>query len=288
MERPASEGVSPARSRHAAEALRPVVAALLRTGVGALEATDSLKWLFVHECAAQLRRDGRRVSASRVAAATGLTRAETAELLATSCIGLEPDPSRLQRCARVINGWISDPDFLEVDGTPRRLSFTGGRSSFQALARLYSGDIPPRAMLDELLSRGWVLQTAAGMFSLSGSFSTGNSSMNSILADLAWKFGALGSTLLANLERDETARLFERVIQSDKIDGRFRGKVLRELSRRCRVFSQGVERFLLDQEIPMRQRQTATTAPAQMGLIVAVIEDASSQTSTKPEASTDD
>jgi hypothetical protein len=287
MAQPSSHGASPTANKYVAEALRPIVAALLRAGVGAHEATDSLKWLFAHECAAQLRRDGCRVSASRIAAATGLTRAETAELLATSCVGLQPETSRLQRCTRVINGWMSDSDFLEIDGSPRQLSFTGGRKSFQDLARLYSGDIPPRAMLDELLSRAWVLESAPGLFVPSGSFSTGDSSMNSILEDIGWKLGAFGSTLVANMQKDPTTRLFERVIQSDKIDARSRGKVLRELTRRCRVFSQGVERFLLDQEMSTQRGVTATSVPAQIGLVLAVIEQTSSQDSAEQGAATD-
>jgi hypothetical protein len=286
MEQPSTEGASSTTNKYVAEALRPIVVALLRAGVGAPEAIDSLKWLFAQECAAQLRRDKRRVSASRIAAATGLTRAETAELLATSCAGLRPETSRLQRCTRVINGWMSDSDFLESDGSPRQLPFAGERNSFQDLARLYSGDIPPRAMLDELLSRGWVLEAAPALFAPNRSFSIADSAMNSVLEDIGWKLGALGSTLAENLQKEPTARLFERAIQSDKIDTRSRGKVLRELSRRCRVFSQGIERFLLDHELLMQHEPTAAV-PAQIGLVLAVIEYTPCKTSEKQGAAGD-
>ena len=171
MDQPPRERVSSTKIDSIAAALRPIVAALLRAGVGAYEAADSLKWLFVHECASQFRRDGDRISVSRIAAATGLSRAETAELLAAPHLELQPPALRPQRCARVLNGWLSDSDFLEADGSPRELAFSAEPASFQELSRRYSGDIPPRAMLDELLSRHWVTQSTPGLFAPAGSFS---------------------------------------------------------------------------------------------------------------------
>ena len=256
-----------------AAALRPVVVALLRAGVGTSEAADLLKWLFVHECASLLGRDGHRTSVSRIAAATGLSRAETAELLAAPIIKPQPFGLRPQRCARVLNGWMSDSDFLEADGSPRELTFSAEPKSFQELARRYSGDIPPRAMLDELLDRNWVTECAKGSFAPAGSFPPIDSLSNPTLEELGLKLGALGSTLAINPQRNATNRLFEGLVQSDRIDAKSRGKVLRELNRRCRVFSQGIERFLLDQELLIHDDSTVNASPVQLGLILAVIED---------------
>lgn len=271
-----------------AAALRPVVIALLRAGVGTFEATDLLKWLFVHECASLLARDGHRLSVSRIAAATGLSRAETAELLAAPRIEPKPFGLRPQRCARVLSGWMSDSDFLEADGSPRELAFSAEPKSFQDLVRRYSGDIPPRAMLDELLNRNWVTESAQGLLAPVRSFSPIDSLANPTLEELGWKLGALGSTLAINPQRNATNRLFEGLVQSDRIDARSRGKVLRELNRRCRVFSQGIERFLLDQELLIHDNTTVNTSPAQLGLILAVIEDTPRRSIAEREGPTND
>ena len=52
---------------------------------------------------------------------------------------------------RVIGGWRSDRRFTNGAGNPRTLRISGSEPSFILLARKYAGDIPYRAVLDELL-----------------------------------------------------------------------------------------------------------------------------------------
>ena len=60
------------------------------------------------------------------------------------------------RAARVITGWLRDPDFGDGNGHPSPLRMAGKRLSLRALVKSYSGDIPVRAMLDELIRVGAV------------------------------------------------------------------------------------------------------------------------------------
>ena len=53
------------------------------------------------------------------------------------------------RATRVLGGWHRDPDFCGKDGYPKVLPMEG-EGSFAALVRRYSGDIPSKAMLEEL------------------------------------------------------------------------------------------------------------------------------------------
>lgn len=52
-----------------------------------------------------------------------------------------------------MHGWFSDPQYVDAAGNPRALAMTGP-SSFDELVKKYSGDIPRRAVLRELLAGG--------------------------------------------------------------------------------------------------------------------------------------
>ena len=54
------------------------------------------------------------------------------------------------RTLRVLTGWHQDPDFVDEQGQPLALPFEGAGASFSTLCQRYSGDIGPRAMLEEL------------------------------------------------------------------------------------------------------------------------------------------
>jgi hypothetical protein len=99
---------------------------------------------------------GRKPTISRASILTGLTRKDVQRLLA------EPEPERAgadesyNRAARVLTGWARDPDFQQADGQPAVLSFQDETRGFAELVRRYSGDMPARAVLDELLRVGAV------------------------------------------------------------------------------------------------------------------------------------
>ena len=58
--------------------------------------------------------------------------------------------ARYNRAARVIAGWVRDLEFCAPDGAPADLPLQGEKGSFMHLVKRYSGDMPMRAMLDEL------------------------------------------------------------------------------------------------------------------------------------------
>ncbi len=63
---------------------------------------------------------------------------------------------------RVLTAWTRDADFQDEQGQPRVLDPSDGASGFAALVRRYSGDMPVRAVLDELLRVGAVQRLADG------------------------------------------------------------------------------------------------------------------------------
>jgi len=108
-----------------------------------------------------------RVNHSRVAAQTGLTRAEVKRLLNQNVF--ESTKRSLTGVERVIEAWRTDPDFASRPGHSKQLSISGRQGSFAYLAKKYAGDVTHRAVLDELRRIGAV-QDRDGTVKLRRSF----------------------------------------------------------------------------------------------------------------------
>ncbi|MDO6823004.1 DUF6502 family protein [Marinobacter sp. 1_MG-2023] len=137
--------------------LRPLARLLLRNGIPFGEFSELVKRAYV-EAALDDFADGRRKPTdSRAAVMTGLTRKEVKkqrEVLAGEHTGAR-DKLHANRASRVVSGWVHDTAFQAADGEPAMLAFDGP-VSFSELVKQYSGDMPPRAVLDELLRVGVV------------------------------------------------------------------------------------------------------------------------------------
>lgn len=92
-----------------------------------------------------------RPTTSRIAVMTGLTRAEVARIRD----GVPSLPAAVSepRTERVMNAWFTEPDYLDESGNPRHLPEFGS-NSFDTLVRHHSGDMPRRALLEELIAGG--------------------------------------------------------------------------------------------------------------------------------------
>jgi hypothetical protein len=145
--------------------LQPLVRILIRSGISFGEIAEVLKTVFVEVAGRDFDLPERKTSHSRIAIITGLTRKEVAkqqDLLLSGALDVD---SNLNRVTRVLEGWHSDPTFSGPYGMPMELQFESPTSaSFASLVRKHSGDMAPRAMLDELLRVGAVEQTSAGAF----------------------------------------------------------------------------------------------------------------------------
>lgn len=133
--------------------LREFASSLLPRGMTPKLFADLARSAFVQAAAERsLLRNGR-VNQSRVAAQTGLSRADVKRLLHLSYSERPLDQSPVQR---VLNGWRQDRLFSDRRGNAKRLKILGCRSAFKQLVEKYAGDIPYRAVLDELVEFGAV------------------------------------------------------------------------------------------------------------------------------------
>jgi hypothetical protein len=139
--------------------LRPIVRMLLRNGVTYQAFAETLKVVFVQVASDEFRIANRKQSDSRIAVITGLSRKEVKRVAALAPAADAESYVKFNRAARVIAGWTHDREYTEQGG-PRVLALEGGPASFAELVRRYSGDAPPRAVLDELERVGAVERSA--------------------------------------------------------------------------------------------------------------------------------
>lgn len=139
-----------------ARILKPLIRMLLRSGVSYGTFADIAKRQYIEVALNEFSIEGRKQSVSRVSVITGLTRKEVRRVIGLDQAEEDQISDRYNRAARVVAGWRRDKDFLDQQGNPMDLSISGGANSFQGLVRRYSGDIPYRAVLDELDAAGSV------------------------------------------------------------------------------------------------------------------------------------
>jgi len=156
-----------ARPRQAIEAaivhlLRPLVRVLLRHGMpfGAFE--ELAKRVYVDTSLHDFAIAGKKPSMARASILTGLTRKEVQRLVSAPSGADAPATEHYNRATRVMTGWVRDPDFLSSNGEPMPLTLEG-EHGFAALAKRHSGDMPTRAVLDELLRVGSVRRRDDGL-----------------------------------------------------------------------------------------------------------------------------
>lgn len=136
--------------------LRRLIRVLLRNGIAYPEFAEYARRTYVETAWEDFPIEGRKPSISRVAVVVDLSRKEVKRLLETPLEVTIDEEQRYNRAARVLTGWLRDPDFCDAFGKPRMLSLEDADYGFPALVRRHSGDMPARAILDELVRVGSV------------------------------------------------------------------------------------------------------------------------------------
>ncbi|HEV2332088.1 MAG TPA: DUF6502 family protein [Gammaproteobacteria bacterium] len=138
--------------------LRPVARIALRHGMSNIEFEEISRWVFVdtalHDPVFSLSGRSKQFK-SRAAILTGLSRKEVMRLSRQPQPGEQGEVLCRNRAARVLAGWMSPP-YADSRGRPRVLQVKDGADSFMHLVKSCGGDVPYRAILDELLESGAV------------------------------------------------------------------------------------------------------------------------------------
>jgi hypothetical protein len=197
--------------------LVPLVRIFLRNGKAARSLYDLVKQVYVDLAKDEFGIKGKAATVSRIAILTGLTRKEVQALLAQPANEEHKIGGEYNRAARVIAGWLRDSKFSDGRGHPAPLPLEGKRGSFTALVKLYSGDIPVRAMLDELLHVGAVEQIKDGRICLRARGYIPQKSAPDKLHILGTDTADLISTIDHNVYMDPQKPRFQRKVMYDNI-----------------------------------------------------------------------
>ena len=130
--------------------LRPLVRLLLRHGISYGTFSDLAKWVYVDVADKEFAVPGRKQTVSRVSVLTGLSRKEVSRIESIETPDDDAIAHQYNRAARVISGWLRDKHFIDAEGEAAVLPLEG-KNSFAELVKAYSGDMPVRAVLDELV-----------------------------------------------------------------------------------------------------------------------------------------
>jgi hypothetical protein len=202
-------------------ALRPLFRILLRNQMSFKAFVDIAKHTYVEVAADEFGIPGKKTSVSRVALLSGLTRKDVQRLLDAPAEDDADAGERYNRAARVVAGWVRDPEFSDADGNPRILSLLEGTGrvppSFAALVRRFSGDIPFRAILDELLRVGVVEKVGDDGIRLKTRAYVPESGDTEKLNILGTDVSDLVSTIDHNLQHGSSDPFFQRKVMYDNV-----------------------------------------------------------------------
>lgn len=145
--------------------LRPLFRILLRQGMAFTAFEKLAKRVYVDLAFNEFRLPGKKPSISRTSILSGLTRKDVQRLLADPDERATAEGAKYNRAARVLTGWVRDAESADAAAEPRPLD-VDGEHGFAGLVRRYSGDMPVRAVLDELLRVGAVHRREDGRIEL--------------------------------------------------------------------------------------------------------------------------
>lgn len=199
----------------AGRVLRSLARVLIRYGVSVQAFIDLAKRAYIGAAQCDFTLPTRKMTGSRLALVTGLTRKDVQRLTSGQAPSDERALARVNRAVRVIAGWRRDATFHGEGGVPAPLPLDGATPSFSDLVRRYSGDIPVRAVLDELQRNGSV--TVHGNEVRLADRGLPSTDESGKLALLGSDVSDLVDTVAYNLLADPSRRRFQRKVMYDNL-----------------------------------------------------------------------
>ena len=228
--------------------LRPLVRILLRNGVSYSTFSDFVKWVYVDVAGKEFGIEGRKQSTSRVSVITGLSRKEVMRVRLLPRPDDRASTEKYNRAARVIAAWRRDRNFLDAEGKPAPLPMAGPDVSFSELVKRFSGDVPVRATLDELIRVGAVERLEDGSVSLLTRTYIPESSDADKLHILGTDVAHLISTIDHNLKSDPIGPFFQRKVAYDNLPDEVLPAFRKHSAKRAQTFLESLDRWLAQRD----------------------------------------
>ena len=214
-----SRSAETALDRAVVTLLRALVRVLLKQGVAYGQFAELAKRAYVETAQRDFSVPGRKPSISRVAVLTGLTRKEAARLSKEGGEITENSVRRsTNRAARVVSAWVGTQEYQNSRGGPASLPLeSSSEASFWSLVVNHGGDVPARAVLDELLRVGAVRQLKDGRLKLIHRAYIPAADVVAKLDFLGTDVADLVASIANNLDPDSDTQYFQRKIAYDNL-----------------------------------------------------------------------
>lgn len=244
----------------------PLARFLLRFGMTANEFTNLCRSAFVHAAAEEYIRAGKKPNQSRIAVKTALTRPQVRAYLNQDWQDVRSYEWHRHRTLRVLAGWHQDPDFVNEHGRPLTLPFEGEGKNFNTLCQRYSGDIGPRAMLEELKAINAVKEQPDGTWRVL----TRTYRAQKVDADALMRFADAIRDLVAsldhNLQTPVSEQRFEGVASTPRLDPKMLPLFRRRVADRGQKFLEMLEQWLSHEELPDEDEEGNAGVRAGVGI----------------------
>jgi hypothetical protein len=227
----ASDGARRALLRAARAILRPLVRQLIAYGVTYPAFSKLAKEVYIDVGTSHFTLAFKKQTDSRVALVTGITRKEIGQIRRGQARrpsdALEIDDTL---AARTVGRWLAGAPYADAHGRARTLAYEAapGSASFTALIAEIGGDIPPRAVLDELLRVGAAQLTPGGDVRLTAPAYV-PAGIEEKLAMLGSDAGELIEAIAHNIEQPSAEAFLQRKVFYDNVGAdalpELRGKV---------------------------------------------------------------
>lgn len=225
--------------------LYPLVRILLRNGVPFAAFEEFAKKVYVEVAAREFEVPGRKTTKSRIAVTTGLTRKEVSRLLQVENVDVAQAVEKYGRATRVVSGWTRSPQYSDSRGVAAALPFeTSVAPSFSSLVKEFAGDMPPRAVLDELERAGVVSISSERTVTLKERAYLPTRSEEECLRILGTDVADLVSTIDHNMTCTPAARFFQRKVSYDNLPGDCLDELKQLTSQRSQALLETIDEWL--------------------------------------------
>lgn len=228
--------------------LRPLIRILLRNGVSFGTFADLAKWIYLDVATSEFGISGRKQSTSRVSVITGLSRREVMRVRQLQRPDIRAGTERHNRAARVIAAWRREKQFLDAEGQPLPLPMEGRGATFGDLVSRFSGNVPPRAVLDELLRVGAVERLEDGRLCLRARAYIPKSTDAGRLHLLGVDVRHLISTIDQNLNPGPSGPLFQRKVAYDNLPNEILPEFRRQFAPKAQALLESADQWLAQRD----------------------------------------
>ncbi len=228
--------------------LRPLVRILLRNGVSYSTFADSVKWVYVDVASKEFGIKRRKQSTSRISVITGLSRKEVTRVRQLPRPHDRSGTEKYNRAARVIAAWRRDKHFIDGMGNPALLPIAGPGASFGELVKRFSGDVPVRATLDELIRIGAVERLKDDKIRLRVQSYVPESSDADKIHILGTDVSHLIATIDHNLQTHPAGPFFQRKVAYDNLPDEILPVFRKHSAKRAQALLESLDHWLAQRD----------------------------------------